>query len=132
MRWQNVHRVNVCSNVTSNHQIPTRTKLPTVIPAAQNGPSALARLQDVQSVFCVAFGIFDRYYIAWEDNKGEQHQGTLQVITWLFVENWNLIADREQQAAATSLRLAVSRKWANTTSTFTTSLIRDQRRVFCF
>ncbi|ATZ48912.1 hypothetical protein BCIN_04g01230 [Botrytis cinerea B05.10] len=79
------------SNESFNHQIPTRTKLPTVIPAAQNGPSALARLQDVQSVFCVAFGIFDRYYIAWEDNKGEQHQESNKLpqllYDWLYPES---------------------------------------------
>ncbi|KAF7920349.1 uncharacterized protein EAE98_009042 [Botrytis deweyae] len=56
------------------HQIPTRKKLLTVRPTAQNGPSTLARLQDMQNVVCVAFGIFDRYYIAWEDTQGEQHQ----------------------------------------------------------
>ncbi|TGO38658.1 hypothetical protein BHYA_0070g00290 [Botrytis hyacinthi] len=58
------------SNEHLNHQISARQKLPTVIPVAQNGPSALARLQDVQN-FCVAFGIFDQYYIAWEDIQGE-------------------------------------------------------------
>ncbi|KAF7858705.1 uncharacterized protein EAF02_011029 [Botrytis sinoallii] len=63
--------VNVCSNEPLNHQIPTRQKLLTT---AQNGPSALARLQDVQNVFCVAFGIFDRYYVAWKDTRGEKHQ----------------------------------------------------------
>ncbi|KAF7911804.1 hypothetical protein EAE99_010986 [Botrytis elliptica] len=65
------------------HQIPIRKKLLTVRPTTQNGPSTLARLQDVQDVQNVAFGIFDRYYIVWEDTQGERHQGTLQTITWL-------------------------------------------------
>ncbi|TEY82586.1 hypothetical protein BOTCAL_0028g00070 [Botryotinia calthae] len=78
-------------NESLNHQIPTRPKLPTIIPAAQNGPSTLARLQDVQCVFCVAFGIFDRYYIAWEDTKGEQHQESNKLpqllYDWLYPES---------------------------------------------
>ncbi|TGO81039.1 hypothetical protein BPOR_1397g00010 [Botrytis porri] len=90
--------------------MPTRQKLPTVITTAQNGPSALARLQDMQNIFYVAFGILDR---------------TFQTITWLFVENWTLMTDREQQAAATSLQLAALRKWRNTTSAFTQVSIRD-------
>ncbi|KAF5869430.1 uncharacterized protein Bfra_011236 [Botrytis fragariae] len=73
------------------HQIPTRQKLLTVIPTARNRPSALARLQDVENVFCVAFGIFDRYYIAWEDTQGEQHQESNKLpqllYNWLYPES---------------------------------------------
>ncbi|TGO52602.1 hypothetical protein BCON_0138g00200 [Botryotinia convoluta] len=79
------------SNEPLNYQIPTRQRLPTVIPTAQNGPSALAKLQDVQNVFCVAFGIFDRYYIAWENTKGEQHQESKKLpqllYDWLYPES---------------------------------------------
>ncbi|TGO09417.1 hypothetical protein BTUL_0166g00150 [Botrytis tulipae] len=66
-------------------------KLPTVIPAAQNGPSALARLQDVQNVLCVAFGIFGRYYVAWDDTQGEKHQESNKLpqllYDWLYLES---------------------------------------------
>jgi hypothetical protein len=43
--------------------------------SAKDGPSALRDLQNVRNVVCVAFGAFDRYYISWEDNSGEFHQG---------------------------------------------------------
>ncbi|TGO27502.1 hypothetical protein BPAE_0041g00530 [Botrytis paeoniae] len=92
---KNVSNVTYFESKSSNeplyHQVPTRQKLLTVIPTAQNGPSALARLQDVQNVFCVAFGIFDRYYIAWEDTKGEQYQESNKLpqllYNWLYPES---------------------------------------------
>ncbi|PMD32925.1 hypothetical protein L207DRAFT_590001 [Hyaloscypha variabilis F] len=43
-------------------------------PVPKDGFEALKGLQDVRNVVCVAFGAFDRYYISWEDNKGDFHQ----------------------------------------------------------
>jgi len=44
---------------------------------AKDGPTALGELKDVQNMLCVAFGAFDRYYMAWQDNSGELHQGKI-------------------------------------------------------
>jgi len=44
-------------------------------PPAKDGLTALKELENVRNVICVAFGAFDRYYISWEDNDGEFHQG---------------------------------------------------------
>lgn len=41
----------------------------------KDGPTALKELQDVRNIICVAFGAFDRYFLSWEDNSGEFHQG---------------------------------------------------------
>jgi hypothetical protein len=55
---------------SKNHPEPTSSK-----PVAKDGFEALKALQNVRNVVCVAFGAFDRYYISWEDNDGEFHQG---------------------------------------------------------
>ena len=42
---------------------------------SKDGPTTLRELQDVRNVVCVAFGAFDKYFISWEDNNGDFHQG---------------------------------------------------------
>jgi hypothetical protein len=49
-------------------------------PKPKDGFEALKGLQHVRNVICVAFGAFDRYYISWEDNEGEFHQGWSTVL----------------------------------------------------
>jgi hypothetical protein len=44
-------------------------------PGKRDGAQALKDLKDVQNIKCVAFGAFDRYYMAWEDKNGQYHQG---------------------------------------------------------
>jgi len=44
-------------------------------PVPKDGFEALKGLQNVRNVACVAFGAFDRYFISWEDNDGDFHQG---------------------------------------------------------
>lgn len=48
--------------------------------ASKDGPSALKDLENVRNVICVAFGAFDRYYLSWEDNDGEFHQGESTIL----------------------------------------------------
>ncbi|KAG9235344.1 hypothetical protein BJ875DRAFT_440402 [Amylocarpus encephaloides] len=43
----------------------------------KDGPTVLRSLQNVQTVHCVAFGVFDRYYISWEDTNNQFYQGKL-------------------------------------------------------
>jgi hypothetical protein len=43
----------------------------------KDGASALKSLRNVQTILCVAFGAFDRYYISWQDTNSEFHQGTI-------------------------------------------------------
>jgi hypothetical protein len=57
---------------TSNSQVETQSRCRA---GSKDGPSALKALENVRNVVCVAFGAFDRYYISWEDNDDEFHQG---------------------------------------------------------
>lgn len=39
-----------------------------------DGPTTLRNLENVQTVLCVAFGAFNRYYISWQDTDDQFHQ----------------------------------------------------------
>jgi len=58
---------------------------------AKDGPTALGELKDVQNMLCVAFGAFDRYYMAWQENSGELHQG--EILFPSLYQSINLIFD---------------------------------------
>jgi hypothetical protein len=62
-------------NRASLEDIKPQAQKPASKRASKDGFEALKRLQNVRNVTCVAFGAFDRYYISWEDNDGEFHQG---------------------------------------------------------
>ncbi|RDL32659.1 uncharacterized protein BP5553_09115 [Venustampulla echinocandica] len=54
----------------------------------EDGAQALKDPKEVQNIICVAFGAFDRYYMAWEDKDGQFHQESHKLPeklhTWLF------------------------------------------------